>query len=136
MIVRRIQDIKNTKQSVSAPGGQWVSNRLLLAGDGLGYSLHETTIFAGTQTYIHYANHVESVYCVGGVGEIEDLESGLTHPITNGTLYVLNGHERHWLRATTADLRLICVFNPPIVGTEVHDEHGVYPLLKAELNSA
>ena len=26
------------------------------------------------------------------------------------------------------DMRLICVFNPPIKGTENHDENGVYPL--------
>lgn len=42
-------------------------------------------------------------------------------------MYALNGHERHILTATT-DLRMICVFNPPIVGPETHDENGVYPL--------
>jgi len=26
-------------------------------------------------------------------------------------------------------MRLICVFNPPIKGTENHDENGVYPLV-------
>lgn len=26
-------------------------------------------------------------------------------------------------------LRMLCVFNPPVVGTEVHDENGVYPLV-------
>ncbi|MFW2608675.1 ectoine synthase [Aliarcobacter butzleri] len=26
-------------------------------------------------------------------------------------------------------MRLICVFNPPIKGTENHDENGVYPLI-------
>jgi L-ectoine synthase len=45
--------------------------------------------------------------------------------------YTLDGHEKHWLRAHT-DLRMICVFNPPLVGAEVHDEEGVYPLLTAE----
>ncbi|WP_353109215.1 ectoine synthase, partial [Gordonia sp. (in: high G+C Gram-positive bacteria)] len=24
----------------------------------------------------------------------------------------------------------LCVFNPPVVGTEVHDENGVYPLVE------
>jgi len=37
----------------------------------------------------------------------------------------LNGG--HLLRAKTA-LKLACVFNPPLVGDEVHDEDGVYPL--------
>jgi len=35
------------------------------------------------------------------------------------------------VRAKT-DLRMACVFNPPVTGREVHDEHGVYPLLKDE----
>jgi len=31
------------------------------------------------------------------------------------------------LRAHT-ELKLACVFNPPLTGQEVHDENGVYPL--------
>jgi L-ectoine synthase len=45
--------------------------------------------------------------------------------IEPGTLYALNKHDNHMLRAET-DLHLICSFNPPLVGTEVHDENGVY----------
>jgi L-ectoine synthase len=67
------------------------------------------------------------VYCVAGEGEIEDLESGITTQIEDGTLYALNGHERHFLRARK-DMRMVCVFNPPVTGREVHDENGVYPL--------
>ncbi|MCA9019130.1 MAG: ectoine synthase, partial [Planctomycetaceae bacterium] len=26
-------------------------------------------------------------------------------------------------------MRMVCVFNPPLVGPETHDEDGVYPLL-------
>jgi L-ectoine synthase len=33
-------------------------------------------IFAGTETYLWYKNHLEAVYCVGGKGEIEDLGTG------------------------------------------------------------
>jgi L-ectoine synthase len=43
-------------------------------------------------------------------------------------MYALNGNERHYLRARK-DMRLICVFNPPLTGAEVHDEDGAYPLL-------
>lgn len=45
-----------------------------------------------------------------------------------GTVYALSGQEKHLLRATTADMRLICVFNPPVTGKEVHNEEGTYPL--------
>ena len=35
------------------------------------------------------------------------------------------------LHTVTADteMRMLCVFNPPVTGTEVHDENGVYPLV-------
>ncbi|AHF01454.1 ectoine synthase [Thiomicrospira aerophila AL3] len=130
MIFRRLNEVIGTERDVKADNGNWVSRRLLLAKDGMGFSMHDTTIFAGTKTYIHYANHLEAVYCVAGKGEIEDLETGVTTQLEDGVLYALNGHERHYLSASE-DMRMICVFNPPITGREVHDENGVYPLLQA-----
>ncbi len=127
MIVRTLEEIIGTPRDVRAENGNWVSRRFLLKDDGMGFSFHETTIFAGTETYIHYKNHLEAVYCVGGRGELEELDSGVVHPIADGTMYALSGHERHHLRATE-DMRLICVFNPPLSGREVHDKDGVYPL--------
>ncbi len=129
MIVRRLHQIIGTEREVSAENGNWVSRRLLLRDEGMGFSYHDTIIHAGTETYIHYKNHLEAVYCVAGCGEIEDLESGEIHPITDGTMYALNGHERHYLRASE-EMRLICVFNPPLSGKEVHDEEGAYPLVE------
>lgn len=127
MIVRKLKDMLGTDREVDTPN--WSSRRLMLADDECGFSMHETIIRAGTETYIWYKNHVEAVYCVGGEGEIELVETGEKYDIADGTLYTLNGHEKHYLRAKT-DLRMICVFNPPLVGPEVHDEEGVYPLLE------
>ena len=129
MIVRTLDDIVGTERDVKAENGNWVSRRFLLKDDGMGFSFHETTIFEGTETHIWYQNHLEAVYCVGGEGEIEEYDSGKVHPIKDGTMYALNEHDRHYLRATKGDLRLICVFNPPVTGREVHDENGVYPLV-------
>lgn len=129
MIVRQLNEIIGSERDVMPENGNWVSRRLLLRQDGMGFSLHETTIFAGTETYIWYKNHLEAVYCVGGEGEIEDLETGKIHPICDGTMYALNQYERHYLRAKT-EMRMICVFNPPLTGSEVHDEEGVYPLIE------
>ena len=128
MIVRSIDDIKGTAHDVAAPN--WVSRRLLLARDGMGFSLHETTIFAGTETHIHYRNHLEAVYCIEGEGEVETVADGKVHAITPGVMYALDRHDEHYLRARS-DLRLVCVFNPPLSGREVHDDKGVYPLLIA-----
>ena len=127
MIVRRLEEIRGTDREVDTPN--WVSRRFLLAKDGMGFSFHETVIRAGTETTIWYKHHLEAVYCVAGEGELCVLPSGPTYPIRNGTMYALNGHEKHALRATD-DMRLVCVFNPPVTGREVHDKDGVYPALR------
>ena len=126
MIVRSIANIVGTDRTVNAEN--WESRRLILARDGVGFSLHETILYAGTTTDMWYANHVEAVYCVGGAGELLDKESGAIYEISPGTMYLLNGHERHRLTCHT-DLQMVCVFNPPLAGPETHDANGTYPLL-------
>lgn len=123
MIVRRLEDLVNGERDVSAP--TFNSRRFLLAEDGMGFSFHDTVLYAGSETYIWYANHLEAVYCIGGKGELE-VVGGETYEIHPGTFYALDGHEKHYLRAHE-DLRMMCVFSPPLVGDEVHDEKGTYP---------
>lgn len=129
MIVRKLEDLRGTDREVSGP--TWVSRRLLLRKDGMGFSFHDTTLFAGTVTNMWYKNHVEAVLCVEGEGELEDAATGATHRIEPGTMYALNENDKHVLRALT-DLRMICVFNPPCTGQEVHDKDGAYPLIEDE----
>jgi L-ectoine synthase len=127
MIIRTVKDLENSKREVHAPNGNWISRRLLLNDDKMGFSFHETVIFKGTQTRIQYKNHLEAVFCVDGEGEVETIPDGTVYPVKPGTLYALNEHDHHYLRATTSDLRLLCVFNPPLWGDEVHDTDGSYP---------
>lgn len=127
MIVRNLNDLEGTDRCVHDEN--WTSRRLLLRKDGMGFSMHDTILHAGSATKMWYRNHVEAVYCVEGEGEIEDLETGAVHPIAPGTLYALDAHDRHVLRATTR-LRMVCVFNPPLLGLETHDADGAYPLLE------
>jgi L-ectoine synthase len=121
-----LSEIEGTERDVRAE--TWQSRRFVLAREGVGFSFHETVMYAGTETPMWYANHVEAVYCVGGEGELVNEETGETHRVADGTMYLLDGHEHHRMRPKT-DMRLICVFNPPVTGAEVHDENGVYPLL-------
>ena len=65
---------------------------------------------------------------IEGEGTVEDMATGEVHQLKPGTIYVLDKHDRHRLNATTP-MRLICVFTPALVGGEVHDEDGSYPLL-------
>lgn len=126
MIVRSLEEIADSDRNVRAP--TFESRRFLLAGDGTPFSLHDTLLYAGTETLIWYRHHLEAVYCMDGTGEVTLLDSDERIPIRPGTMYALNGHERHLLRAET-DLRMLCVFTPALTGREVHDEDGVYPLL-------
>lgn len=128
MIVRTVGEIKGTENDVKAETGAWASRRMLLKKDGMGFSFHDTKIYKGTETLIWYKNHLEAVYCVEGRGELEVIETGEIFKIEDGTMYALNNHDKHYLRAFE-DMRLICVFNPPLTGREIHDSDGVYPLL-------
>ena len=125
MIVRRLENIKNTERDVHAH--TWNSRRLLLRDDKMGFSMHDTLIHAGMETAMWYRNHLEAVYCIEGEGELVELASGKTHAIGPGTIYALNAHDRHVLRARTT-LRMICVFNPPLTGREVHGPDHSYSI--------
>lgn len=109
----------------------WRSRRMVLAREGVGFSVHDTVIYAGTTSTFHYQNHIEAVYCVQGKGTLTNEETGDVHELSDGTLYLLDKHEKHTVRAET-ELRMACTFNPPVTGREVHDENGVYPLIVEE----
>lgn len=125
MIVRTLEEARRSPRRVVTRN--WESTRLLLKSDGMGYSFHITTMYAGTETRMCYRNHLETVYCIRGKGEIESVADGKRFPIEPGTIYILDQHDEHVLRAHE-ELTLACVFNPPLNGKEVHDETGAYPL--------
>ena len=127
MIVRSLQDADKTQRRIVSPDGNWESTRLLLKQDNMGFSFHITTIYAGADFQMHYQNHLESVYCISGEGEVETLADGKKYAIHPGTIYVLDQHDKHILRAFS-ELKLACVFNPPLNGTEVHNAEGAYEL--------
>ena len=127
MIVRDMDTAAREGRMIKDPGGNWDSTRPLLKDDNMGFSFHITTIYAGADFRMHYQNHLESVYCMSGEGEVETLADGKVYPIAPGTLYILDKHDEHKLRATT-EMKMACVFNPPLHGTEVHNAEGAYEL--------
>jgi L-ectoine synthase len=127
LIIKDLAEIMHSDRRVQAPNGNWESRRLLLKSDGLSYSLHDTVLYAGTETVIHYKNHIEAMYCIEGDGEIETLADGVKYPMYAGRVLVVDKHEKHCVRAKT-DLRFICVFTPALTGKEVHDKDGSYPV--------
>ena len=88
MIVRTLASILNTAAHVK--GASFESRRILLAADGLGYSLHDTLCKAGSEQRLEYKNHVETNYVIEGEGEVVNVASGQTWPLGPGTVYVLD----------------------------------------------
>ncbi|WP_111977090.1 ectoine synthase [Algibacillus agarilyticus] len=128
MIVRNLAEANETSRKITSPDGNWQSTRLLLKEDQMGFSFHITTIFKGADFQMHYQNHLESVYCMSGEGEVETLADGVKHPIKPGTIYILDKHDKHVLRAFS-EMTMACVFNPPVIGNETHNAEGAYELV-------
>jgi len=123
VIVRSVDEVAGTPRDVSGDG--WRSRRLLVRDDATGFSLSDTVVAAGAELHLQYRHHIEACYCLDGEAEIEDLATGERHRIGPGVLYALDKHDAHVLRVTR-DLRLVCVFNPPLSGGETHDAKGGY----------
>lgn len=123
MFVRTLAELIGTERDVD--WGNGLSRRFVLERDGLGFALMETTVRAGSESHQQYRNHLEACYCIEGRGEIEDSD-GNVWALEPGTLYALDKHDKHVLRAHT-DMRLVSVFNPPIKGQESHNyTNGVH----------
>jgi L-ectoine synthase len=119
MIVRNIDTVPTVEW------GNGLSRRFLVADDGVGYTVTDTLVRAGTKSRLEYRNHLEACYCIEGSGEVIELD-GTSHALVPGTLYALDEHDAHFLVASPhEDLRLVCVFTPALRGDEVHslDEH-------------
>jgi L-ectoine synthase len=114
MIVRRLSDV------TTVDWGNGLSRRFLLESDGMGYTVTDTTVRAGTKSRLEYRHHLEACYCIEGSGEVVGLD-GDSHALTPGTLYALDRNDAHFLVASPhEDLRLVCVFSPALRGDETH----------------
>ncbi|GGQ86171.1 ectoine synthase [Couchioplanes azureus] len=104
--------------------GNGTSRRFLLAADGLGFTITDTTVTAGTKSRLEYRRHLEACYCIEGRGEVVDID-GNSHALEPGVLYALDAHDPHFLVASPEeDLRLVCVFSPALQGDERHNLDG------------
>lgn len=125
MKVIQIDRLSSEGREVKCPRGGFTSLRALLASDGMGFSLHKTIIPKGSPQHWHYKYHLEACYCIAGKGRLTDLSNGNVYMIVPDTVYVLDHFDDHTFEAIE-DTVLISVFNPPVTGSEVHEEDGSY----------
>ncbi|MGI9352396.1 MAG: ectoine synthase [Rhizobiaceae bacterium] len=121
MIVKTLEDVSGTKGEMH--GNKWHSMRLLHAEDGMGVTLTDSILEEGFEMILWQKNHLEACYCLEGEGTVEELETGVVHEIKPGTLYAMNNHDRHRIKAKT-QMRVVCTFVPALTGMEKHDADG------------
>ncbi len=122
MLIRKLDSVK------TVDWGNGVSRRFLLESDGMGYTVTDTIINAGTTSRLEYKNHLEACYCIEGSGAVVEMD-GTRHEIVPGTLYALDKHDMHDLIANPeGDMRLVCMFTPALTGDEAHrlTESGIH----------
>ncbi len=120
----KLLTIKDAKV-VHCPKGGFVSCRFLVEKDKMGFAFTKTFIPKGSPQHWHYKHHLEACYCLSGKGILTDNTTLKQYDIVPESMYVLDKHESHFFQALE-DTVLLCVFNPPLVGDEVHDLDGSY----------
>src|SRR5699024_9775070 len=122
MLVRTLDQVTDTDDDIKTEN--WRSKRIILAKEGEGFSVHETTLYEGTENYFWYANHIDAVFVTHGEGEIEDLATGEVHQLAPGSLYLLNCQCKQEVLLLKG-FRWVSVVPPSVPAREVHDENGV-----------
>ena len=104
MIVKSLENVKGSNDYVVGEDSGKPTFSFKKGWSGLFF--HDTIIHKGTESTFWYKYHVEAVYCMEGEGELKDLFNGKRYSIKAGTMYCLNGHEKHRLQART-DMRMV-----------------------------
>ncbi len=124
MIVRTIDEIAGTERDVSGEG--WRSRRLIRRDDGVEHSVHYTELQRRLRAapLVQEPLRDESLHRGRGRGRRTSRPARRSRSVP-GTMYVLDQHDRHILRAHT-DVTLVCTFWPALTGDEKHDADGSY----------
>src|SRR5699024_12743654 len=117
VIVRSLDEISDTDDDIKTKN--WRSRRIVLAREKVGFSFHETILYAGTESTFQYANHIELVHCIEGEAELVNEETGEEFTITPGNLSLLNGNEQHTIRPQPAIREHGCC-NPAVAVRVAH----------------
>ena len=126
MFVRTVEEVRNAGRELVLAGGAAISTRYLTAADNLGFSLHGVRLKAGASLELWYKHHWEANLILDGTLDVTDHADGDKHRLGPGALYLVGPADRHRIKAV-GDVHLISVFNPPLTGSESHDDDGAYP---------
>lgn len=123
MFVRTVDELAGQGRQLVVAGGSATTVRMLLRDDGVGFSLSDVRLAAGSRNVLWYKHHWEANYVLDGTGEVTDLGSGETWQMEPGMMYCVGPEDRHSMHALS-DLHLLFVFCPALTGDEQHDADG------------
>jgi L-ectoine synthase len=126
MFVKTWKMAEDAGHAVSRAGGGSRFAKLLTTPDNLGFAISDVWFTAGREADLWYRNHWEANIVLDGEVEITDTATGTVHKLGTGDVYCMGPRDKHHLRVL-ADSHVISVFNPPLDGTERHDDEGGYP---------
>ena len=128
MLIRTMTELESEGRVISISDGKSSAVRLLTKSDGVGFSVSEARASAGASSDLWYKHHWEANFVRSGRGVLEDRGTGEQWPLAPGVVYCVGPGDRHRVtREPGEGMRIISVFNPPLVGEETHDEDGAYP---------
>ncbi len=116
MIIRHLDSLRETEHAVDFGSG--ISVRFLTKRDGMGFTMTDTYLEAGSNITLRYDHHIESCYILDGEGELH--HDGGVEQLRPGLMFAANEHDEHTVKALT-QIRMICVFSPALTGFETHD---------------
>lgn len=125
MLIKHKDNLQGTKNVVKTAA--YTSTRFLLREDNIGLTMTDIYLNPGIDAIYHYPHHLEIAYCLEGKAILENLEDGKVYEVTPGFIWATT-KERFRFKVL-GTIRLICVFNPALVGPEVADKDGTFPLL-------
>ena len=121
MIVKGLKDSK----TVICPNMGFISHRYLTEKDNMGFTITKTIIPVNGEHLWHYKKHLEACFCVAGWGKVTNIKTGKVFNISKDIMYALDKNDPHKFEALE-EVTLICVFNPPLKGNEIHKKDGSY----------
>ena len=117
LLVKSLREVVGSDRNVSFEGGY--SRRFLAAPDGYNISFHNTLLHASFNAHLQYPHNVEANYFIKGYGEYS-WENGQQHidfEKHHGTMLLVE-YDAHEVKIGAQDSIGICLFFPPLKGTE------------------
>ena len=126
MFVKRVDEMRAAGKEMVAANGQVRTIRMLTKADGVGFGLSDVHLAEGAEAILWNKHHWQANHIVSGSGEVTNMNTCQTWELGPGMAYNVGPKDRHRVRAH-ADIHLLSVFSPPLMGDEQRDEDGVLP---------